>query len=217
MPRIKICGITNLTDAKLAQRLGADIEGFIFAESPRRITPEKAALIIKKLKPGVLKAGVFVDEKAQTVNNIIKKLRLNMVQLHGDESVSYLREIKGAMIVKVIRVKNTADLKRQVKKYGKNADAFLFDTYSRAARGGTGHCFDWKMLKGIKFPKPFFVAGGINPENVCRAIKEAKPYGVDVSSGVEKKKGKKSPAKLKKLFKEIQSMDKASKLKAKRP
>src|ERR1035437_8565110 len=111
MPRIKICGITNLTDAKLAQR-------------------------------------------------------------HGDESVSYLREIKGAMIVKVIRVKNTADLKRQVKKYGKNADAFLFDTYSRAARGGTGQCFDWKMLKGIKFPKPFFVAGGIKTEKDRRGVKK---------------------------------------------
>lgn len=203
MPRVKICGITNLKDAKLAEKLGADIEGFIFAESPRRITPEKAHSIIKKLNPGILKAGVFVNEKAAVVNSLIKKLHLNIAQLHGDEPVSYLKKIKGAMIVKAIRVKSLTDLKKQIKSYEKHADAFLFDTYSKAARGGTGICFDWKMLKGLKLSKPFFVAGGINPENVKKAIKESAPYGVDVSSGVEKEKGKKSEGKMRKLFKEI--------------
>jgi phosphoribosylanthranilate isomerase len=202
MPRVKICGITNLKDAKLAEKLGADIEGFIFAESPRRITPEKAGKIIKKLSPGVLKAGVFVNEKASEVNNVIRKLHLNIVQLSGDEQVLYLKQIKGAMIVKVIRVKNLTDLKRQAKKYEKYADAFLFDTYSKEARGGTGMVFDWKMLKGLKLSKPFFVAGGINPENVSEAIKESGPYGVDVCSGVEREKGKKSEGKMRKLLQE---------------
>lgn len=203
MPKVKICGITNLKDAKLAERFGADIVGFIFAESPRRITPDKAALIIKKLKPGVMKAGIFVNEKLENVNSLIKKLRLNIVQLSGDETAAYLKKIKGAMIFKAIRVKSAADLKRQVKKYAKNADAFLFDTFSKSTYGGTGQCFNWKMLKAMKFSKPFFVAGGINPGNVCKAIKEAQPYGVDVSSGVEKEKGKKSESKMKKLFEVI--------------
>ena len=203
MPKVKICGITNLIDAKLAEKMGADIEGFIFADSPRRITPAKAAVIIKKLKHSVLKAGVFVNEKPQIVNSIIKQLHLNIIQLHGEESIAYLRKIKGAMIIKTIRVKNAAYLKKQVKHYEKQADAFLFDTYNKTIHGGTGHCFDWKILDKIKINKPFFVAGVINANNISKVLKESSPYGIDVNSGIEKEKGKKSEIKMKKIFKEI--------------
>lgn len=203
MTRVKICGLTNIKDALLAQKLGANVAGFIFADSPRKITPARAKSVIAKLKPSVHKAGVFVNEPITGLNRVIKDLRLNFVQLSGDETPAYIRKIKGAMVIKAIRVKSAAYLKSQVKKYAKTADAFLFDTYSGKLRGGSGKAFDLKMLKGMKINKPFFIAGGLNPENVCKAIKTVRPYGVDVSSGVEKSKGLKSPAKMRRFFKQV--------------
>jgi phosphoribosylanthranilate isomerase len=200
---VKICGLTQAKDAALAQRLGAGITGFIFADSPRRITPEKAKRIIKTLKPGVLKAGVFVNEKISRVNLIIKKIKLDIAQLAGDESPAYLKQIKGALVFKAIRVKSAAGLKKDVKRYESSADAFLFDTYKKGSFGGTGKVFDWKMVEKAAVKKPFFIAGGLNPENVRAAIKSASPFGVDVSSGVEKSPGIKDERKMKKLFQEI--------------
>jgi phosphoribosylanthranilate isomerase len=206
---VKICGLTNANDALLAQRLGASIAGFIFAPSPRRMDPGRAGAIIKRLKAGVLKAGVFVNEDLGTVNFIIKKLKLNIAQLSGDESPGYLSGVKNAVIFKVIRVKTLAGLKKQVKLYEKSADAFLFDTYKKGSYGGTGKPFDWKLLKKAAIKKPYFLAGGLGPDNVCAAIKEGNPYGVDVSSGVEKSPGKKSRAKMMKFFREIDRLQKS--------
>jgi phosphoribosylanthranilate isomerase len=202
MTTVKICGLTNIKDAMLAQKLGAGITGFIFAPSPRRITPAGAKAIIKKLRPRVLKAGVFVDEDPVKVNSIIKELKLNIVQLSGNEPPAYLKKIKNALIFKVIRIKTLSDMKKQVKLYGNSADAFLFDTFKKDSYGGTGKTFDWKMVKKARVNKPFFVAGGLTPENVLSAIKAAEPYGVDVSSGVEKKPGVKDKKKMIKFFKE---------------
>jgi len=200
---VKICGLTQAKDAELAQRLGAGITGFIFADSPRRITPEKAESIIKTLKPGVLKAGIFVNEKISRVNSIIKNLKLDIAQLAGDESPAYLEKIRGALVFKVIRVKSAAGLKKNAKLYEKSADVFLFDTYKKGSFGGTGKAFDWKMVKKAAVKKPFFIAGGLNPENVRSAIKAASPLGVDASSGVEKSPGIKDEKKMKKFFEEI--------------
>ena len=153
---VKICGLTNADDALLAQRLGASITGFIFAPSPRRLDPDRAGAIIKKLKPGVLKAGVFVNEDTATVNSIIKKLKLNIAQFAGDESPKYLSGVKNALIFKAIRVKTLADLKKQVKLYENSVDAFLFDTYKKGSYGGTGKVFDWRLLKKAAIKKPYF-------------------------------------------------------------
>jgi phosphoribosylanthranilate isomerase len=210
---VKICGLTNADDALLAQRLGASITGFIFAPSPRRLDPDRAGAIIKKLKPGVLKAGVFVNEDTATVNSIIKKLKLNIAQFAGDESPKYLSGVKNALIFKAIRVKTLADLKKQVKLYENSVDAFLFDTYKKGSYGGTGKVFDWRLLKKAAIKKPYFLAGGLGPDNVCAAIKAGAPYGVDVSSGVEKSPGKKSAAKMKKFFGEIKNVEQNSKVK----
>ena len=202
MTTIKICGLTSLKDALLAQRLGAGITGFIFAPSPRRVYPEKAKAIIKKLKPRVLKAGIFVNEEAGRVNSIIKELKLNIAQFSGDESPAYLKKIKNALIFRAIRVGTLAGLKKQVKLYEKSADAFVLDTYKKDSYGGTGKTFDWKIVKKARINKPFFVAGGLTPENVLSAVRAAEPYGVDVSSGVEKKPGVKDRGKMVKFFKE---------------
>lgn len=160
---VKICGLTNIKDALLAQRLGASITGFIFAPSPRRLAPDRAGAIIKKLKAGVLKAGVFVNEDRVTVNSIIKKLRLNIAQFSGDESPGYLSGVKNAVIFKVIRVKTLADLKKQVKSYENSADAFLFDTYKKGSYGGTGKPFDWKLLKKAAIKNLISWPAGLDP------------------------------------------------------
>ncbi|MCE5301110.1 MAG: phosphoribosylanthranilate isomerase [Spirochaetia bacterium] len=204
--RIKICGITNLKDARLAQALGANILGFVFADSPRKITPLQAKEIIRRIKPSVLKAGVFVNEDIAKLNDTVKKAGLNFVQLHGDESPAYIRKVRNARVIKAVKVKNRAYIKAQVKKYGKCVDALLFDTYNDRAHGGTGDVFDRRLLKGIK--KTFFLAGGLNPGNVYAAIKTVRPYAVDVSSGVESTKGKKDAVKMKQFFKMARKAEK---------
>jgi phosphoribosylanthranilate isomerase len=206
MIRVKICGLTNKKDALLAQDLGADIAGFIMAESPRKITPQAAKKIIAAMRPSVHKAGIFVNEDIRRLNRIISGLKLNFVQLSGDETPAYIKNIRGAMVLKALRVRSRSGLKAQIKKYEKYVDGFILDTYSGNKRGGTGEVFDWKVLRGVRISKPFFIAGGINPENVRRAVKTVKPYGIDVSSGIEKEKGIKSPIKMRKLFREIKKI-----------
>ncbi len=202
-PEIKICGITNLKDAELAIKFKADIIGFIFAESPRKIDAEKAWEISKKLK-NIKSAGVFVNEKPEVINSIIRKLKLNFVQLCGEEKIKDIKKIKSAKIIKVIRPENEKDLKDKLKKYKNYADYFLLDTYKKGIYGRTGEKFNWDLIKTVKkIKKPYFVAGGINPENVYELLVKYKPSGIDVNSGIEKSYGKKSKKKIKLLFDEI--------------
>lgn len=204
MFKIKICGITNIKDALFAEKLGADIIGMIFAKSPRRITVLKAKKIINALKLSTKKAGVFVNEDINKVNKLTKELKLNFVQLHGDESVQYIKKIKGAKVIKAIRIKNRQQTVKDINKYKNLADFLLFDTFDSKKIGGTGKSFNWEILKGIKIP--YFVAGGIGCHNVRNVILQLKPYGVDVNSSVEIYPGKKSIKKLKMLFKEISTI-----------
>jgi phosphoribosylanthranilate isomerase len=201
MMKVKICGITNLKDAVNAEKCGADIIGFIFARSPRRIRPWQAKRIIRGLKLSTMKAGVFVDEDADTVNGMIRDLKLNIVQLSGSESPAYIKKIKGSKVIKTIKVRDKKSALREARKYGGNIYALLFDTYNGGLHGGTGRIFDWRAVKYAK--TPFFVAGGLNPDNIREAIKQSKPFGVDVNSGVESRPGKKDIKKIKALFKAI--------------
>jgi phosphoribosylanthranilate isomerase len=201
---VKICGITNKRDALLAAKQGADILGFIFAKSPRQVEIDKAAKIIKNLPKGVKTAGVFVNEKPAVINRVIKATKIDMVQLSGEESPAEIRKIKGAVVIKAIRVKNKHDLLKQAKKYGKSSPVLLLDTFVKGKKGGTGKPFDWEMIGHAKKAcKKVIVAGGINPGNVAELTGSYNPYGIDVSSGVEEKPGKKSPAKMKALFKAV--------------
>jgi phosphoribosylanthranilate isomerase len=204
MVKIKICGITNIKDALLAEKLGADIIGMIFARSPRKITISKAKKIINALKFSTKKAGVFVNENVNTVNKIIKELKLNFVQLHGEESLQYIKKIKADKIIKAIRVKNRTQVLNEIKKYKNSVHFFLFDTYDRKNRGGTGKTFNWNVIKGIKVP--FLIAGGIGNHNIKRVISEVNPYGIDVNSAVEEYPGKKDRKKLKLLFQKIKKL-----------
>lgn len=198
MVRIKICGITNLADAKVAIELGADALGFVFAKSKRRISSKKAAKIINQLPPIVNFVGLFVNERNQVVEKILTDCKLSALQFHGDETPEYCREFrKKAKVIKAVRVKDRNSISA-LSKY--DVDAFLLDTFSSRGFGGTGKVFNWEFARiAKKFGRPIILAGGLNPKNVAVAIKKVRPFGVDVSGGIESSPGKKD----KRLMKEF--------------
>ena len=197
MTKIKICGITNLKDARAAVKLGVDYLGFIFyPKSPRYIKPEKASNIIRQLPKKIKTVGVFVDEGVGAVKKIAEITGIKLLQLHGDESQAYCKKFK-MPIIKAFRIKDNFDIDR-IKKY--NVNFFLIDTYSPSKFGGTGKIFDWVIASRLnRFRKNIFLSGGLNPENVALAIKKIHPFAVDVSSGVERAPGKKDNKLMKKF------------------
>ncbi len=198
--KIKICGITNREDALMAAGLGADMLGFVFWErSPRSITPEAAALIIKELPPDLMTVGVFVDEAAARVNEIVDIVGLTIAQLHGAESIEYCGSIKGRYI-KALRVKD-ADSLRCLTYY--HAEAILLDTFVKGRPGGTGASFDWSLLADMDYDGDIILAGGLTPDNIEDALGHYLPYAVDISSGVEASPGKKDPEKIKKFIEKV--------------
>ncbi len=203
MTKIKICGITNLKDAKAAVKLGADYLGFIFyRKSPRYIRPEKAQDIISKLPKKVKTVGVFVNEKVDAVKRIARITGIRLLQFHGDETQGYCKEFK-LPVIKALRIKGEKDL-RKINDY--DVDFFLLDNYLPNKFGGTGKRFDWGVLSKIKrINKKFFLSGGINPENVVLAIRNVSPFAADASSGLEKSLGKKDHKIMKKLFYNIKN------------
>jgi phosphoribosylanthranilate isomerase len=199
MVRIKICGITNLADALLAAELGADALGFIFySKSPRKVTPDAAQEIIKRLPPLVLSVGVFVDEEAAVVQELAGRLGLDWVQLHGAETPNYCRSL-GRRVIKAFRVRDENSL-LELEPYRGAAQAFLLDTYKPGQMGGTGETFNWDLARRARTYGPIILAGGLTPENVARAMELAQPQAVDVASGVEAAPGKKDPEKLRNFF-----------------
>ncbi|MFH0877171.1 MAG: phosphoribosylanthranilate isomerase [Candidatus Omnitrophota bacterium] len=204
MTKIKICGITNLKDAQTCGRLGADLLGFVFfKKSKRAISPGKAKAITAKLPKNIAKVGVFVNESPAVVKRIAWQCRLDVLQFHGDEDAAYLKEFKNFRVIKAVRVNGPEALK--------SLDAFgpatlLFDTFSRKSYGGTGKVFDWALLKRLKKrKKAFFVSGGLTPDNVSSLLEKIRPYGVDVSGGVEQTPGKKDHRLVKKFINNARS------------
>jgi phosphoribosylanthranilate isomerase len=195
MTKIKICGITNIDDALLSVRLGADMIGFNFYEnSPRYIEPSEAASIIQRLNGSVEKVGIFVNETVGRLREIVELARLDAVQLHGDESPVYVGELAGVKVIKAFRIDKDFNL-TQLERF--DVDAVLVDAYSADEFGGTGKTCDWTTAKKIaeKFPN-MFLSGGLSAENVAAAVKQVKPYAVDACSLLETEKGKKDASKL---------------------
>ncbi|MEZ5425130.1 MAG: phosphoribosylanthranilate isomerase [Pyrinomonadaceae bacterium] len=198
MTRVKICGITNLEDALLAVKFGADALGFNFyRKSPRFIEPERAREIIRNLPQKVLNVGVFVNEDFEKIAAIVRLAGLDAIQLHGGESPEFARELKertGLEIIKAFRV--SPDFKpEEVLAY--RVDAVLLDAFNKKEYGGTGETFDWKIaLKVRKNVPKLYLAGGLGPRNVEVAIRRVQPFAVDSCSLLEKKKGKKDKLKL---------------------
>lgn len=195
--RLKICGITNWTDARRAIDAGADFLGFNFyPASPRYVTPEKARRIVQRLPKGIAAVGVFVNEPEEQMLAIARSVGLKCLQLHGDESPAEVARLRRSFpVIKALRVKRPFRT-AQIARY-RAANALLLDGFDGRLRGGTGKTFDWKIARRAASRGRIFVAGGLAPENVAEAIRTAKPYAVDVSSGVESRPGKKDPARLK--------------------
>ena len=199
---VKICGITDYEDASMAVELGAGALGFIFADSPRQITPQKARDIIRAMPPFVKTVGVFVDEEPAAIKEMIHYCGLDLVQLHGDESPDLCCDLM-PYTIKALRIKDESSLRTSRIYLGK-VRALLLDTYSKGKAGGSGKTFDWQLaIKIKKLGIPIILAGGLGPSNIDGAISTVRPYAVDVNSGVEERPGKKSRALMKDLMEKM--------------
>jgi phosphoribosylanthranilate isomerase len=198
--RVKICGITNLQDAREAVRLGAWAIGLIHADSPRGCDSDVATAISAELRRRCEIAGVFVNPGLEEVERAVADEGLSIVQLNGEEGPSFCTEVArrtGAKVIKAIHVSNAGDV-RGADVY--RTDFHMFDTRQGDLRGGTGQVFDWQLLAGRSAEIPAIVAGGLRPENVAEAIEIVGPYAVDVASGVEAEPGRKDHALLADFF-----------------
>ncbi len=203
MPRIKICGMSRTEDAVIINAVRPDCIGFIFAHSKRQVTLEKAQMIKKLVSPLIKTAGVFVDETKTVIIDTAHSLKLDIIQLHGNETEEDIKEIRqaaGCSIWKAVRVKDSSDIEKW---RNSSADMLLFDTFSRNAAGGTGKEFDWSILE--EFDRPFILAGGLCSTNIARAIRKVYPWGVDINSGVETKSVK-DPVKINEIMSIIRRM-----------
>lgn len=201
--RVKICGITNWKDAKNAIDAGADALGFNFyAKSPRRIAASHAKEIIRHLPSHITTVGVFVNGSAGAVLRVAHTTNLGMLQLHGEESPATVERLaREYPVLKAFRV-GPRFRARELKKY-RGAAGFLLDGYDAERRGGTGKRFDWGVAREAKRYGPVILAGGLCAENVADAIRQVKPFGLDVCSGVEEQPGKKDAKRVKQLMARI--------------
>jgi phosphoribosylanthranilate isomerase len=196
--RVKICGITNLEDAKAAVNAGADAIGLVFYKnSPRYISIDKAREIVENVTAFVNCVGLFVNSDKEYIDTVLEKVSLDTLQFHGDESEQACA-LYNKPYIKAIRMDEEINLPEEVEKYF-SAKALLLDTYVEGLAGGTGTIFNWgRIPKNLR--KPIILAGGLNASNVKDAIKQISPYAVDVSGGVEIEKGRKDPNKIKEFI-----------------
>lgn len=191
MTKVKICGITNLEDALVSAKFGADALGFNFYEkSPRCISPEKAGKIIARLPPQVLKVGVFVNASLEKIAAIAEIAKLDALQLHGEETPEFARDLKAKTNLEIIKAFRVSPEFQPENVLNYEVDAILLDAYSPKEHGGTGETFDWEIAKKVQevFPK-MYLAGGLSAANIAEAIRQVNPYAVDACSLLEIKKG----------------------------
>src|SRR5512141_434222 len=200
--KVKICGITNTDDARIAIEVGADMLGFNFyAKSPRYIAPEKVREIVARIRSNgqrPLLVGVFVNSSLEEVRSILEIAQIDLAQLHGDEPVHVLEQLNGRGF-KALRPTSEEEAEIDAEwfaPHGPNAPVLLIDAYRKDQYGGTGHTADWSIATKLAQQYPILLAGGLTPENVTEAIRQVKPWGVDVASGVECAPGKKDTTKM---------------------
>ena len=198
MTLVKICGITNVSDARIAVEAGADALGFNFwPRSPRFVVPEEAAQLVREVPDGVLKVGVFVDASAAEMERIAQALSLDVVQLHGTPDRKPALPLWQAVATGTEGWRETMEIS--------DADAFLLDAPSGAERGGTGRTFDWSLLEGVT--RKIVLAGGLGPDNVGDAIALVRPWGVDACSRLEAAPGKKDASKVRAFIEAVRKME----------
>jgi phosphoribosylanthranilate isomerase len=202
--KVKVCGITDYSDAALALDQGADALGFnFFPPSPRYIDPAAARDIIRRLPPFAVTVGLFVNVgSAAKVAETAKHAGVGVLQLHGDESPGFCGELTAWPLIKALRI-GPGPIREDLDRYP--VQAFLLDVKDDILFGGTGKTFDWNLAQGMDRKLPIILAGGLRAENVREAIRTVMPYGIDVCSGVERNPGKKDPAKLAEFMNEVRN------------
>lgn len=203
--RVKICGLTRPVDAESAVLLGADAIGLVFyPPSPRSVSVEQADALLRVLPPFVTVVGLFVDEAPYTVRDLVSRLRIDLIQFHGDEDPAYCRSF-GKPYIKAVRVRESTNLAQESRRYA-DAQGLLLDAYHPSAKGGTGQAFEWRRAV-LPNGSRVILAGGLTADNVRTALDLVRPYAVDVSSGVESDKGVKDSAKMAAFLKEVYQFD----------
>ena len=199
MVKVKICGITNWSDARGAVEAGADFLGFNFyRESSRYISPAAARRIVQRLPEKVASVGVFVNEPEREMLTIARRVGLDYVQLHGDETADVVSRMRRSVrVIKAVRVRESFRV-AQLANF-KRASSILLDGFDSRLRGGTGKSFNWKLAKSAGRKRQIFLAGGLTPENAAEAVSAARPFAIDVCSGVESRPGKKDLARMRAL------------------
>lgn len=202
--KIKICGLRRREDVELVNRYRPDLAGFVFAPSRRQVTWEQASALAEGLQPEIRKVGVFVDAPLEEIRRICSREIIDVIQLHGRESaeqIKWLQEYTGKPVIKAVRVRS----QEQILRAGElPCECLLLDTYSAGQAGGTGETFDLRLIPSIH--RHFFLAGGLCPENVGERIGACRPYGVDVSSGVETA-GWKDAEKIRRFVEQVREAD----------
>jgi len=193
--RIKICGICDLESAKTAVEAGADMIGFHFCDSDRRVSPDDARDILEELPVRTSVVGVFIDEQPAEVRRIAEYLDLDLVQLHGSEAPGFQA---GRPVMKVLKVRD--GVFRGADDW---PDPIMLDSWSADQRGGTGQTWDWEVARPLLRTRSVFIAGGLQPGNVGKVVSQLKPYGVDVSSGVEARVRVKDPEKVRAFIRAV--------------
>ena len=198
MVKVKVCGITRLSDALLASDLGASAIGFVFWErSPRAIDPRSAARIAARVPADVAPVGVFVDASPAWVRDVVQRVGLAAVQLHGDEQIEHWVDLP-VRVVKAVGLRSAADVEAALRLPAHVT--VLLDGHDPVRRGGTGRTLDWALAAEVARRRRTFLAGGLRPENVTAAVAAVGPYGIDASSGLEASPGVKAPARLRDFF-----------------
>ena len=211
MPKLKICGITELEDARYCAGAGADYLGFIQHEaSPRYVDPKQAGEIIEWVH-GPQPVGVFVNESASVVNQTAQEAGFQLVQLHGNEPPALCAEVEAPVIkaVRVVHDASSAQLRAVMEPFAEHVDYFLLDTHSTSLWGGTGESFNWRLARELSADFPLFLAGGIDAGNVEEAVRTMRPYAVDLSSSLESAPGKKDFEKMERFFETFRSLNDA--------
>lgn len=216
--RVKICGLTRSEDVQAAVQAGVDAVGFVFyPPSPRAVTAEQVAKLLKSVPPFVQSVGLFVDVNEAELLEILKTVRIDLLQFHGNETpeqCAYLAALTGKRWIKAVQMKPEVDINPIIESYrAVGASGILLDAWHPDLFGGTGHAFDWRRFPqfeqspNIDSQCPLILAGGLTPENVAEAIRQTSPFAVDVSGGVESAKGIKDSTLIQRFIAAVKSAD----------
>ena len=204
--KIKICGLTRVEDVKSAVQAGVDAVGFVFTKSPRRISAETAVQLVSHVPANVMRIGLFMDQEYAEIKQVVDEVPLDVLQFHGSETEQQCKAFNLPWL-KAVAMEN-ADSARQAEKDYPGAMGLLLDSHCGGGRGGSGKTFDWSLSRPLS--KPVWLAGGLNVENVTRAIGLVKPYAVDVSSGVESSPGIKDASRMIDFIRAVRNFDRSN-------